>query len=294
VRVQLSGSQEIQSVADPFHLQVKVTNRTGDDIQVSKLRWEIPRSIVATRPDQKLVAGAISWAQGIDVKDAGTLPNHSEQLFDLDMPAIEENWWTLPSNTRMLAFKPGEYPVKVRVEYTIGPSQRISVAEETVNVHFDTTPWFYIWGGILGSMVGVLFEFFYTAARGLDRYEWPKNERGRLAPGLALRDAVIFLFRWLLGGTAKWLTGSLTAAIVLLFLYYYKNVRLPITIQINDFFGAVVVGLIAHRLGLLVYDTLFARAEKTRGGGTGGAAPTEPFGFPQQVVPALTYPERPR
>jgi hypothetical protein len=292
VRVQISGVQEMQSVADPFHAQVKVTNRTGEEIAVTKVRWELPRSIVATRPPLADGSNAVTWAQGLALPQPEVLPNRSEQLFDLAMPAIHENWWNLPRNTRMMAFKPGEYPIKVRVEYTVGANRRLSVAEETVRVRFDTTPWFYIWGGILGSMIGVLFEFFYTAARGLDRYQWPRTERGRLALGLAFRDAFVFLFRWLLGGTAKWLTGSLTAAIVLLFLYYYKDVHLPITIQINDFFGAVVVGLVAHRLGLWVYDTLFARGDKPPGGPGPGVTNSEPFHFPQQVVPALTYPQR--
>lgn len=232
------------------------------------------------------------WFQGITVPQPNALPNGGDELFDLTMPDIHENWWTLPRNVRLMSFKPGEYPVKVRVEYVAGPYHRTSVAEETIRVRFDTTPWFYVWGGIIGSMVGVLFEFFYTAARRLDQFEWPRDDRGRIAPGYAIRDSIAFLFRWLLGGTAKWLTGSLTAAIVLLFLYYYKDVQLPITIQINDFFGAVVVGLVAHRLGLWVYDTLFARGEKPRGGNQGGSGGEQQFRFPQQVIPALTYPER--
>lgn len=50
--------------------------------------------------------------------------------------------------------------------------------------------------------------------------------------------------------------GATSAVILIFILHRYKDLEMPINIQVNDFFGAVVIGLFTFRLGDWLYKQL--------------------------------------
>ena len=71
----------------------------------------------------------------------------------------------------------------------------------------------------------------------------------------------------------EWLGGTVTGLIIILLSKFSAEFKLPITIDIHDIYGALLIGLLSWRLGLVVMA--FLRPEDG-GGGSSAASPSPP------------------
>jgi multisubunit Na+/H+ antiporter MnhB subunit len=99
-----------------------------------------------------------------------------------------------------------------------------------------------MWGGVLGSLLLALFLGTY-------RYLRRKGERKLWQE---VREAFILF-----------LAGSICAIIAILLLYRFKELPLPINVNVNDFYGAIVIGLFTYKLGDWLFEQFFGKTEQS-------------------------------
>jgi len=143
-------------------------------------------------------------------------------------------WYSTLLNSRLLTFQPKNYEFIVVLNYRIATKGKTSI-QKLIEVKIEPPMSSLIWGGILGSLLLAIF---------LGAYKFSRSTTPIKLKDILKESAKLFV------------AGSISAIIIVILLYRYKDFPLPINITINDFYGGIVLGLFTYSLGDLLYKKL--------------------------------------
>jgi hypothetical protein len=212
-------------ITSPMSISIKISNLTDSNMSISKVETDFP----------EMLLGRV-FANPIEVR----LPNNK----DLDSgnaiiatysfkPGVSR-WYFPFLNLGMLFFKPGEYEARVTVTYKLF-DRNDTMIEEKVAIKLEPPFSSIIWGSVLGSFLLALFITLYK--RKQDSSNFP------------LKEALSQIF-WISS------TGIVSGIIIIFLLVRFKDLDLPMTVTVNDFFGGMVIGLFTYKLGAWLYTKL--------------------------------------
>lgn len=220
-QVAVTVSHDSLSVDAALDVHVRVTNLTDNTLNVTKIEVVMPGVVLSARGDDQATRQSFT-------KDEETqLDPGNEKLVTFAVPSHDVSVLSPLRNRALLTFMPKEYEIRVVVSYKILPGHKTAV-EETVKIRFEPPLFSLIWGGIFGSMLLAAFLATYRALRGTEI---------RRAKQVYLELALLII------------GGAVTAVIVMILLFRFKDVSLPLAVTVNDCFGGIVIGLFTYKLG---------------------------------------------
>lgn len=276
VRAEIADISGGVDVADPLTLTLRIVNNMPDNpVQVTEVYIDVP-----TRYRTMRLALGTDWQRIIFPTEKGNDTRvKTSAVIPINIPEADKAYWGIIPRSTWLCYVPAEEEIRVTVSYTpVGGATGSGTATATTKIKFEASPECIVIGGTAGAFFLAIFAFFYQLSSKLSTYVWPRKASG----AINIRESMIVGRRYLwVNGTnvfAQFGTGTLTAWILLLFLYYAKNMPLPVTIAVNDFFGAVLLGLFTHSMGQWVYQKLFATDDGVDNSTTNPASTTDKSG----------------
>lgn len=255
VRAEIADISGGVDVADPLTLTVRVVNNMPDNpVQITEVFVDVPTRYrtmrLALGTDWQRIEFPTEKGKDTRIKTSTVVP--------INIPAADKAYWGIIPRSTWLCFVPAEEEIRVTVSYIpVTGAVGSGTATASTKINFEASPECIVVGGAAGAFFLAIFAFFYQLSSRLSTYVWPRKKNG----AIDIRGSMIVGRRYLwvngAGVVAQFGTGTLTAWILLLFLYYAKNMPLPVTIAVNDFFGAVLLGLFTHSMGQWVYQKLF-------------------------------------
>lgn len=230
--VYLEALQTSESMTAPFSVMVLIENRTDKEFVIDSVTLELPTALTAVRKYSTKASCLLN-----SIKPYATVRCMKE---------IEEVGFRFPSSLlepHVLFFLPGDYQLRAWVWY------RESVPEKPTELEFASTvirlkpPMSsLLGGGLIGAFLLGLFVAGYQW-----RAAWLNPEGGgsslRIIRDVGIHGVTLFGF------------GSIVAIVVILLLQRLGDLNLPISIEVTDYLGGIVVGLFSMKLG----DYLFSR-----------------------------------
>jgi len=260
VFIEMRNETEVRNISDAIRISVKVINRQDSYIDIEKIVLRLPPALEGTRNyatlQQKLSQNPKTDVASVPPgEEPWRIDNNSSSIYYFDIPAAERRVGLTP-NRRWLTFMPGEYDL--RVEMTWRTDSTAGVTEGSGRIRLEPDALALMVGSALGSVLLAIFILSYRSTEKASITAWPMNNS--IPPTIDWPCVVSGGSRFALaqGGQAltRVFSGVLISWILLLFLNYAHDVQIPVTIAVNDFFGAVLLGLFSHSLGKWVYEKL--------------------------------------
>ena len=230
----VSLSQQDRAVTSAFDIHVRVSNFTGSDIFIKRIQVILPPQFLAARKSN-------DWQKILNNFEERQLTPGSEQLVSFSIPQENIYWFGPILKFQLLSFLPNEYDARIVVSYKVPPAHDSSV-QEIKKISIEPPLASIMWGGVLGSLLLALFLGTYRFLR--------RTAKRRLWQ--EVKEAFVLF-----------LAGSICAIIAILLLYRFKELPLPVNINVNDFYGAIVIGLFTYKLGDWLFDQFFGKTEQT-------------------------------
>ena len=243
----VSISQRNKSVTAALDIHVRIANLTEKDIFLKKVEILMPGEFLGARRQ-------INWQKILVHSNEEQLNPGNERLVVFSIPYQNNAWIDTLINYQLLSFIPSNYDVRAVVIYQVPPAKE-TVIQEITKIYIEPPLSSLMWGGVLGSLLLALFMTTYRLSKRVNY----KSFLSDIAGALALVSA-----------------GSVCAIITIILLYRFKDLALPININVNDFYGGIVIGLFTYKLG----DWLFIQFFETKSGEpnrvAGGFSPPAP------------------
>ncbi len=247
-----------------WKLNVTVENVSDELVGLKELRWVVPPQLVSTRPMGE--SAATAWDTRNYMPGLGLAPGQKLSV-QLEMPSVRAaggQWYLMPS---ILSWKYRELPITVQLSYSQGKGD--ASLSETFKVQWLTPFRTMVVGGFLGALLAMAFYYLYLRLWVVTSYfkerKFP-SAVGSPAEAIAARQQILDGLKVALRLTQpehfhialrQMLTAGVTVIIVLLLLASGNQSLLPISVTVNDFVGAAFMGLVAHKIGKVTFDSIF-------------------------------------
>lgn len=295
LRIEIEEPAERIRIDDDVHLLVSFTNLSDEPLNIKKLWLHPPHELIATRtegtvnepsndPSAPLTPPAVEvrythpdWFTTQRNSQIISIPAKSSGTIRMIVPAPKSQGWEIFKSIRVLCFHPSEYIIRVQADHELPGNHDTSSASARVRIRLIPSPWSYVYGGILGSLIAIFFRICYDATRSCcstaTNAEKPKARKST-TPTAPMNPAtpigrwrffgnfVLIPINWCWCFFANFLTGSFVALLLLLINYRLKDTSMSVNIAVTDFLGAVVLGIFSHKLAKKAYEFVFkARVE---------------------------------
>ena len=298
VLVEIKDRTYAHNVSDGLRIGVKVVNRTQHRSEITSINLRLPPSIEVTRDPDAIRKALFKQAPDSNTSESTTedfgVDANSSRVFYFEIPPAKKTIGLLGlfPNPRWLTITPADYDLQAEVAWNSDEPSG-GVAETTARIRIDPDPQALMIGAALGSLLLAVFVFSYRLTEKVSLAELP-----RLAPPATGLDwprikgsGSNFLLHQGSQAITRFWSGTLIAWILLLFLNYAHDIQIPVTIAVNDFFGAVLLGLFTHSLGRWVYEKLFGTIITPTGGPQTKPGPVTPGPTtPSPVTPSPVTP----
>jgi hypothetical protein len=167
---------------------------------------------------------------------------------------------------RYIFFQPNQYALSSAVHYwpTNPEVQLIAsikantpvnltgsmVAEATLSSDVRSSPWVVLFGGCIGGILSYLLL-------------WLAGGRGTVGDARGLPSRIV-------GRVAGISSAAILAGVITILLQRVGSTPFLVTVTVNDFWGAIVIGFLAQYVGVRVLDR-FVDSERKRTSSTSGA-----------------------
>ena len=163
--------------------------------------------------------------------------------------AVHFGWVDYVTDVDTLFFLPGEYPMTCAVEYR--PVQgEVDVLSVENRIRLEPPMSAILRGGVLGSLLLTVFLGVYRL-------------QGWLRQGQLRANAVLLGLGSVATLVLQFVMGSIVACIVILLLKRSSGLSFPITVDVKDYMGGIVVGLFSYQLGDFLYRKLLQKETPT-------------------------------
>lgn len=234
--VAVTTSQHNRALTGALDVNVQLANLTATtNFFVKRVELRMPAEFIAARQGE---AAAPSDSLSFSVNQL--LNPGQQRLVSFQVPAGRLRWFA--PGLQLLSFTPGEYDIRVVTTFQVPPDPFTQIMDVS-KVRLEAPLAALIWGGWIGS---ALLAAFIGTYRGI-----------RKAPSTPLRRAVTEAI-----GLA--LAGGVCATVTIILLQRIKASDLPVTVEITDFYGGVVLGLFSYKLGDWLYSQLFKEEDEVR------------------------------
>jgi len=221
--IKINVQQTDQVITSPLYFSVQITNLTDSNMSIVNAQVDFPEMLVGMERENPI---QLVFASTKDLDSGNTAIGKAQ--FN---PAISK-WYFPFQNLRLLFFKPAEYEARVIITYKVFDRNETMI-EEKVKVKLDPPVSSILWGTILGSILLALYIALYRRTK--EMLSWK-----------------ITVSRFV----SVSLTGIVSGIIIVFLLFRFKNLDLPVTITVTDFFGGLVLGLFTYKLGDWLYGKL--------------------------------------
>jgi hypothetical protein len=220
--VKISVQQTDQRIVNPLCISVRLTNLTDSNMSIVSARVDFPEMLIGRKME-----GPVDLVF-TNTKD---LDSGNTTIGKAQFPQAFSRWYFPFQNLQLLFFKPDEYEARVIITYKVFDRNETMI-EEKVKVKLEPPLSSILWGSVLGSLLLALFIALFKHNK--EMLPW-KNTLSRFV--------------------SVSLTGAVSGFIIIFLLFRFKNLDLPVTITVTDFFGGLVLGLFTYKLG----DWLFSK-----------------------------------
>jgi hypothetical protein len=221
--VKVTVQQTDQVITSPLCISVHITNLTDSNMSLVKAQVDFPEMLIGREIDNPV---DLVFANTKDLDSGNTMIGKAQ------FPPAISHWYFPFQNLRLLFFKPAEYEARVIIAYKVFDRNETMI-EEKVMVKLEPPVNSILWGSILGSVLLALYIALYKRTK--EMLSWK-----------------ITLSRFV----SVSLTGIVSGIIIIFLLFRFKNLDLPVTIAVTDFFGGLVLGLFTYKLGDWLYSKL--------------------------------------
>lgn len=245
--LELTTYQSNYIVSSQLTIRGRIVNLTDVDIFLLNAELELPGEYSAARRDS---TKEVNRYANKDFKEQKLVPG-SEYPLNFTIPYKNLSWYSNLFNSNLLLFQPKSYEFNVILKYRIATRGKTSV-QKLMTLTLEPPMSSLIWGGIIGSFLLAIF---------LSSFKYLRESKSNILKDILIEWVKLFI------------TGAITAIILVFIIYRYKELQLPINITVNDFFGGVVLGLFTYSLGDWLYRKLREEVKPTEQ--TGEEKPTE-------------------
>jgi hypothetical protein len=232
--------QTQQSIKSSLDVDIVLTNLTGKTFDIQKVRIFLPEPLRELRPHIK---------EDLEF-NAYPLGPQSQRLHRLRVPSVEPSLGQLVFDRRTLFFLPGDYVVRVEVEFKPAAGF-LQSTYATHNVTLAAPLNSLLRGAVLGAILLAIFVPTYRRLRASNRQR--RSWKDLLGQGL------MFL-----------ISGSVVGVTAILLLQRMGDLALPVTVAVNDWLGGIVIGLFSYKIGDVLYKQLFEDEGATEDEGAPG------------------------
>lgn len=235
----LEVRQPDATVTADIDVEITLTNVGDRDVTIAGAKLIFPAALVRTR--DTIPQSLIGCSSGPG--DANVLARQSQRYYHCVVDRYDRVWWKQALDLSTLFFLPGKYRIGAVVEYdaastdTTRPSayhRRIlrQYAEVDLRPPLMTL--------LRGAWIGCFLAALFLALR---------YRRGDAGAQPSWNQVKWYLARVLL-------TGVVSATIIVLLLQRLSDIGLPLTVEVNDWVGGVIVGLVAYTSTETIYKRL--------------------------------------
>lgn len=229
---------EGNSINDPMSFQLVVDNSTADRFTVEKITVTPPTAMRRVRGSGRQLQEPV----GLDVYGSNqtySLRPGSRNEYEIQLDGVRAKWTDAVS----FFFLPGEYQLRYEVTLKDSGDNLLTIPGQA---RVELTPPLnaVLRGGVLGALLLTVFLGVYRLQHWLRRGDFS----GLLRLGLVSSARL----------TLRFVVGSVVAFIVILLLNRSTDLPIPITVEVKDYMGGLVIGLFSHQLGDIVYEKLYA------------------------------------
>jgi len=220
-----------RAVTSDFDIDIKLTNLTDKAIDVKEVKVLLPEVIASTRGSQLEKFRT----------DLHTVSRGNEKIYRLHIPVYHKTLLAALLDPVTLFFVPGTYILRSEAVFTEsgGKGSQSIYAQQDLSLEAPLSA--LLRGGVLGALLLALFVPAYRALKSLH-----SGERMSATIGGLFFQGLLFL-----------LSGSVVSITAILLLQRIGNLELPITLDVNDYLGGVVIGLFSYPVGNALYDRFF-------------------------------------
>lgn len=210
-------------IASPLCISAHITNLTDSNMALVGAQVDFPEMAIGREINNPV---DLVFSNTEDLESGGTIIGTAR------FAAAKSHWYFPFSNLSLLFFKPAEYEARVIITYKVFERNQTMI-EKTVKVTLEPPLNSILWGSILGSLLLALYISLHKRRK--------ENLPWKTALSRFLSVA---------------LTGIVSGIIIVFLLFRFKNLDLPVTITVTDFFGGLVLGLFTYKLGDWLYGKL--------------------------------------
>lgn len=238
------------TATDAIDFEVSVSNPTSLAYAVEQVFIYFPGALVETRRSTMVSPKVESGAGGTGARltsdrtfDLGIAPDTlaagSIRVFRGTFPAYERSATAAVFDSSTFLFVPGDFPVRAQVKVSLADQQTVTdYPWAKATVHLQAPLSASLRGGLLGAILLALFVPAYELLQLRDRLDNKLRH--------PLRQFFVFA-----------LSGCVVATAGILVIYRLGSSDFPITIQITDWLGGLIVGLFSYPIGKKLHSMLF-------------------------------------
>jgi hypothetical protein len=237
-------------VTGPLDVYVMFRNAGRVDLKIERAELIYPAALKSTRGNPPTDLLKCSETSSSDIQ---IVPANSHRFFYCVFPRYERSSIDQLLDTSTFFFLPGKYRIQAVIEYSpavveptpsgpIRPHRRF--VRQTAEVELKPP----LMALLRGSWIGCLLAALFITIRSSGQHSSSAAD-GRSRGGQNAWPLVKFGFRVLV-------TGLVSATIIVLLLQRLSDIGLPLTVEVNDWVGGVIVGLIAYASTDALYSKL--------------------------------------
>ncbi len=240
--------QDIQ-VTGPCDIYVTFSNVSNIDLKIERAELIYPAAVKSTRDTlpTNLLRNNQATSANFEV-----IPKGSRRFFHCIFPRYEKSWLDQLLDISTFFFLPGKYRIQAVIDYSpVSDDTILSGVErphrrflrQTAVVELKPPLVTQLRGGWIGCLLAALF----ITIRWSGNY---RTEDAKKREWYRINWQVVkFGFRVLI-------TGLVSATIIILLLQRLSDIGLPLTVEVNDWIGGVIVGLVSYASTEALYRRL--------------------------------------
>lgn len=247
-QIELRLLEQSITATDGLDFEVVVSNPTKSDFDIRKILVYFPENLRHARRFQNTNNNVDIWNEDGAIDLNVSIENIKQGTFRVyrgTLPAYNRTAWQAVVDSGTLFFIPGKYNVRAEAMMNASgfPDQK-DQPWATSSVHVTAPLSAPLRGGIIGSLLLALFfpAFSYLQQRKNQESTYKTHPIGQF-----------FVYV---------LSGSVVSTTAILVIFRLGSADFPISLQINDWLGGVIVGLFSYPVGNKLYEMLFPDTEQ--------------------------------
>ena len=222
--------QTDKSLTAPLEIYITLTNLNPHPYKLQSIQLMIPQAMKTIRPGLELTL--------LEPDKPEELSAHSQRFYHVSISRVKQTFFHWLLNPDTFLFLPDTYRVRCVVEYGVNETTGSIQGEIPIDLQPPLSS--LLRGGVIGSLLLAIFLPIYRFSRHVPKADWqPENP----------------LLRFPLTFVQIFISGSVVSAIAILLLQRLGDVDLPVTIDVKDWIGGLIIGLFSYQIG----DTLYGR-----------------------------------